>query len=349
MEESLLPTLGDPLTAGELAYQWEEWATLPTSDLGDAGWAHNGLAILADGRLLGGVVGGGELAIYEPTGAVLKRWPTAFVEAHGIATDAVDGRIWVADTGFAIAPNGSGAYARRNEVPCGCVVSIDASAREVSRLQTPGNHPAARDAAFRPTAVAVDPNGAVWVADGYGQHLVHRFVDETAPDLTLSGEEGAGRFDCPHSIFVDTRQTQPRLYVADRGNARIQIYTLDGVFIDALETGFISPTSFATVGSHLVVAELHARLTVLGPRDEIVGHLGADVGAPRRIGWPNAVDSTGSTVRPPLRPAAFNSPHGLAADSSGNLYVSEWLVGGRIVALRRIPQTVADASPEYLQ
>ncbi len=33
-------------------------------------------------------------------------------------------------------------------------------------------------------------------------------------------------------------------------------------------------------------------------------------------------------------PYEFNSPHSLAADANGNLYVSEWLIGGRYTKLK---------------
>jgi len=53
-----------------------------------------------------------------------------------------------------------------------------------------------------------------------------------------------------------------------------------------------------------------------------------------RQGWPNTVDELGNTVRvTDLGPGVFNSPHGLAADASGTVYVPEWLIGGRLVRL----------------
>ena len=39
---------------------------------------------------------------------------------------------------------------------------------------------------------------------------------------------------------------------------------------------------------------------------------------------------------PQLRPGLFNSPHGLAADADGHLYVAEWLIGGRTIKLARV-------------
>jgi hypothetical protein len=45
----------------------------------------------------------------------------------------------------------------------------------------------------------------------------------------------AGKLDCPHGIIVDMRGPAPVLTVADRGNARIQRFTLRGEHIDFVD------------------------------------------------------------------------------------------------------------------
>ena len=87
-------------------------------------------------------------------------------------------------------------------------------------------------------------NGDIWVADGYGQYLVHRYSADGTYIQTLSGEEGAGRFNCPHAVFIDRRHAQPEVWVADRGNGRIQVYSLDGSFLRVVGQGWlISPSA----------------------------------------------------------------------------------------------------------
>lgn len=80
-----------------------------------------------------------------------------------------------------------------------------------------------------PTDVAISPDGSFYVSDGYGNSRVIKFSPE-GDYITSWGNKGTapGEFDVPHSITVDS---QGRVYVADRGNARIQVFDEAGQFI----------------------------------------------------------------------------------------------------------------------
>ena len=67
----------------------------------------------------------------------------------------------------------------------------------------------------------------------------------------------------------------------------------------------------------------------------MVEHIGANPNASEREGWPNARDPAGNLVPPPLELGKFNSPHTLATGGECNLYVTEWLLGGRLTKLAR--------------
>jgi sugar lactone lactonase YvrE len=54
-------------------------------------------------------------------------------------------------------------------------------------------------------------------------------------------------------------------------------------------------------------------------------------------GWPNNKDDEGNVVPTCLlEPGKFNSPHGMTVDSEGNIYVAEWLIGGRMIKLAKV-------------
>jgi hypothetical protein len=80
----------------------------------------------------------------------------------------------------------------------------------------------------RPTDVAWDAAGNIFVADGYGNSRVAKF-DRNGRFLTTWGSRGTapGQFNTVHSIATDA---QGNVYVGDRGNRRIQVFDNDGGF-----------------------------------------------------------------------------------------------------------------------
>jgi hypothetical protein len=199
---------------------------------------------------------------------------------------------------------------------------------------------------YCPCGCAVDEErfggaGDIWVADGYGSGVVHRFDKHGNHRSTLTGDEVGQQLACPHAVFIDRRKTAPELYIADRVNTRVLVYDLDGRHLRNFGEQFLnSPSDFAQWGDLLVVAELYARVAVLDPGDNLLGYIGDDreaaaaQGWPTRPGWPNALAGDGRTEIPQLpRHDRFNSPHAVATDADGNLYVSEWLLGGRYTKL----------------
>jgi len=89
-----------------------------------------------------------------------------------------------------------------------------------------------------PTEMIAHPNGDIYVTDGYRNARVHRFTRDGR--LVKSWGEpghGEGQFHLPHSIAFDD---DGKLYVADRANKRIQIFTPDGDFL-GMWTGMGGP------------------------------------------------------------------------------------------------------------
>lgn len=104
-----------------------------------------------------------------------------------------------------------------------------------------------------PTEMLPHPNGDIYVTDGYRNARVHRFSrDGTLVASWGSPGHGPGQFHLPHSIVSDS---SGRLYVADRVNKRIQIFTPDGAYVGEW-TGMGGPNdiSLAPDGS-FVIAE----------------------------------------------------------------------------------------------
>ena len=85
-----------------------------------------------------------------------------------------------------------------------------------------------------------------------------------------------------------------------------------------------------------MVAELRARQAVLDKDDNLLCYLGDNEQVCSVDGWPNNRNAGGDLVpNALLEPGKFNSPHGMAVDAQGNLYVAEWLIGGRFIKLAK--------------
>jgi hypothetical protein len=89
-----------------------------------------------------------------------------------------------------------------------------------------------------PTEMIAHPNGDIYVTDGYRNARVHRFTrDGKLVKSWGAPGHGEGQFHLPHSIAFDP---DGKLYVADRANKRIQIFSPDGDFL-GMWTGMGGP------------------------------------------------------------------------------------------------------------
>jgi DNA-binding beta-propeller fold protein YncE len=89
-----------------------------------------------------------------------------------------------------------------------------------------------------PTEMIAHPNGDIYVTDGYRNARVHRFTrDGRLVKSWGTPGKAEGQFHLPHSIAIDP---DGKLYVADRANKRIQIFSPDGDFL-GMWTGMGGP------------------------------------------------------------------------------------------------------------
>jgi sugar lactone lactonase YvrE len=145
--------------------------------------------------------------------------------AHSVKVDPQD-NIWVTDKGSDMVIKFD---------PEGRVLMVFGRKQEASDEETgPLKHPKpplpAEDGRFRQvTDVAFDKNGNTFISDGYINSRVAK-VDKDGNWLKSWGDrgKGPGQFNTPHSIAADANGN---VYVADRGNHRIQVFDGDGKFL----------------------------------------------------------------------------------------------------------------------
>jgi hypothetical protein len=164
-----------------------------------------------------------------------------------------------------------------------------------------------------PTDVAIAPNGDIYVVDGYGDQKVHRF-DKSFKHIKTIGGRGKehGKFDTCHGIWISTIKKEPEIYIADRANHRLEVFSLEMEYKRTVE-GFRLPCCFYQHDGHLYIPEFGSRVSIIDGDDKIVSQMG-DGAKKQKNDNPDAY---------------FQGPHALTLDSKGNLYVIEWVPTGR--------------------
>ncbi len=170
--------------------------------------------------------------VVQSFGAGLIIWP------HGMDVDS-EGNVWVADARTANArelersPNAAG---KRHTV-----IKFSPEGEVLLTLGTPGEAGDPPTHFTEPNDVLVAPDGSIFVGESHGAQFLDEpgpraigRISKFAPDGTFikswgSWGYGDSQFRAPHSLAMDSRG---RLFVADRGNRRIQIFDQDGNYLD---------------------------------------------------------------------------------------------------------------------
>ena len=150
-------------------------------------------------------------------------------------------------------------------------------------------------------------NGDIYVSDGYGNAFVHH-LSPTGEHISTWGGPGVGpsEFRLPHGVWMASWRGQETVYVCDRENSRIQLFSLDGEYLGKVP-GVRRPTDIVVDGDGMrYVSELLSRVTILDEDDHAIAHIG------------------GEELR---EPGQFVAPHSVWLDSEGSLYVTEVLEG----------------------
>ncbi len=185
---------------------------------------------------------------------------------------------------------------------------------------------------FMPTNFAFLDDGGFLLVDGYGAFYVHRY-DKNAKWVSCFGGAGGGegKFNTPHGIWVDQRAgREPSVVICDRANHTLQYLTMDGKHIETIK-GFGLPANVETWQNLLVVPELHARVTLLNEKNEVVVRLGDDVA---RVTGKDGGKIRGDSSQ--WQPGKFVHPHDACFGHDGSLFVAEWVGTGRVSKLQRL-------------
>ena len=176
---------------------------------------------------------------------------------------------------------------------------------------------------FSPCAVTVAPDGAVFIADGYGSNYILK-LDKNRKFVKAFGGPGKeeGKFNTCHGIALDTRQDKPLLFVCNRNNNRVEHWDLDGNFVRVIQKDLRMPAAVHIRGDHALVPELQGRVTVLNKDGSIAAQLGDNPNEKQRANFGLPQDQ--------WKDGICNSPHGGSIDKDGNIIVTEWSAFGHM-------------------
>lgn len=292
-------------------YRWHEnWVTVPPPG-GPGGARTHGLAVTRAGDLLVFHQGNPALLTYSPDGLLLNAWGD-YPGAHGITRIDENGEefLWLVDD------------------TRGQVHKVTLSGRVLQQLESPPTG-ASTKARFSPTQMAVNSaNGDLWLADGYGTFQVHRYTSEGKHLCSLTGEESGPHFHVPHGLsFV----AHDELWVADRRNRLVRVFDGDGNARSSFGREFLSsPNGFSCGPDWILISELRHSLLAVDRQGRLLARIGENSASPNEDpGWPDRPANG-------IVPGKFNSPHSAVVDAFGNIFVGEWLTGGRVTKLERI-------------
>jgi hypothetical protein len=315
--------------SGKWTYTLDEsWGTLPT------GMKYGfGCAIVVDSKDRVIVTSRSTnpcVAIFDRAGKLIETWSKDFADRIGFSTGQVaataHGLYWSKEPGGEFLYWTENVAAPKGQPKIGArVYKTDMAGKVLFEIGNIGkeSETAVKFNFTNPTDVAVAPNGDIYVVDGYGSQLVHRFDKNFKLIKTIGGPgKDHGKFNVCHGVWVSTLGKEPMVYIADRANNRLEVYSLDLAYVRTVPDVRL-PCCFYQHDGHLYVPELGARVSILDATDKIVARLG---------------DGQGIKA-PDIRkhPDKFATPHALTVDSRGDLYVLEWLDYGRPRKFKHTP------------
>ncbi len=312
------PTAAVTTGSGSATYRTvPDWAHIPEKL--QLGPTHGSAVVDKQGLIYVSTDSPNGFYVFQPDGTLVRTMAPEFSGVHGMMIREENGQEYI----YAAHLKGSQ------------IVKLTLDGKPVLTIPYPkeaGVYPGGKG--YKPTAVAVAPDGSIFAADGYGLSLIHKF-DSNGKYIKTFGKKGEaeGEFRACHGIALDTRGEKPLLLVCDRENRRLQHFDLDGNFVAVITTGLRRPCAVSIHGDNVAIAELESRVAILDKSNKVIATLGDN---PDKSQWakfdiPPTAWKTG----------IFTAPHGITYDHEGNLYVQDWNKTGRVTKLVKTSGEVA--------
>ena len=304
------PTTAPRALTGQGEWTYEvvpDWGHVPGHD--HIGSTHGGIVIDQSGKVYVSTDGPNGLIVYNSDGSFIKTFGKKSRRYHGLNIYQENGQEYIYAAGMHH------------------VTKLDLDGNIILKIEGAKQDPANTWA--KATAVAVAPNGDIFIADGYGSSVIFKY-DKTGTFIKQFGLRGReeGQFITSHGLTIDARDpSNPLLMVCDRENLRLQHFDLDGNFVNVAINGLRRPCAAAIWKDYVLVAELAGRAVILDKDNQIISVLGDN---------PDTTQRANFKVPPEQwQDGVFTAPHGCSFDHEGNVYIEDWNKWGRITKLVR--------------
>lgn len=250
------------------------------------------------------------IIIYDKSGKLLDKWGTDFPGAHGLSIAKENGE----DVLFITDPD-------RHQV-----FKMSTDGKLIRKFEFPEASGYYEDPLlYKPTEVAVAPNGDFYVADGYGSQFVIHYNSKGEVVRFFGGRgDNPENLSQAHGICYDDRDKKnPTLLVTDRTKNCFKRFSLDGKYIGTIEIPGAYVCRPVIHGENIYAAVLISH----EPWESATGFVVILDRNDKVVSCPNGgepIYENGKLQTLYQSGNLFMHPHDVCVDNDRNLYVTQW-------------------------
>ncbi len=247
--------------------------------------------------------------IYDKSGKVTDTWSLDLPGAHGLTLISEGGEEFLFITDY------DRHQVFKTTLDGNIIMKLDYP-RETGVYQHPEQ--------YKPTEVAMAPNGDFYVADGYGENYIIQYSHDGEYIRHFGGKgNGNNQFDCCHGVTLDTRDPgNPTLLITSRSKNEFKRFSLSGDHIETIPLPGCWICRPVIRGENLFFAVIVTKtwdsydgmLAVLDKNNQVISFPGGSA--------PNYQD--GILEAPVYDGKTFLNPHDICIDDDENLYIPQW-------------------------